>query len=118
MALVQRVNRVIAVLRAKAAKAGKDTKSIVAVGYATNYALIQHENMMFHHNIGQAKYLEQPARQHEKGIANSVRETYKRGATFAQSLIVGGMFLQRMSIPLVPVDSGVLRNSSFVKLEK
>ena len=37
------------------------TKYEVTVGYggaASKYALIQHENMQYHHTVGQAKYLE------------------------------------------------------------
>jgi hypothetical protein len=37
------------------------TKYEVTVGYggaASKYALIQHENLQFHHDVGQAKYLE------------------------------------------------------------
>lgn len=29
-------------------------------GAASDYALIQHENLEYHHNVGQAKYLEGP----------------------------------------------------------
>ena len=50
----------------------------VTVGYggaASSYALIQHENLQFHHNPGQqAKYLEQPAGEMEDEIKEAVKK--------------------------------------------
>lgn len=55
----------------------------VIVGYggaASAYAAIQHENMAYHHDVGQAKYLEQPATEMEDeikaAVAQAVREAF------------------------------------------
>ena len=43
-------------LRGSAQVAREEKK--VLVGYGTTYALEQHENLQYHHEVGQAKYLE------------------------------------------------------------
>lgn len=55
----------------------------IIVGYggaASAYAAIQHENMAYHHDVGQAKYLEQPATEMEDeikaAVAQAVREAF------------------------------------------
>jgi hypothetical protein len=40
----------------------------LAVGYSAPYAIYVHENLQAHHPIGQAKFLETPARVHAKEI--------------------------------------------------
>lgn len=52
----------------------------VIVGYggaASAYAAIQHENLSYHHNVGQAKYLEQPATEMEDEIKAAVAQAVK-----------------------------------------
>jgi hypothetical protein len=47
----------------------------VTVGYggaASAYAARQHENLAYHHDVGQAKYLEQPATEMEEEIKAAV----------------------------------------------
>jgi hypothetical protein len=47
----------------------------VTVGYggaASAYAARQHENMSYHHDVGQAKYLEKPATEMEEEIKAAV----------------------------------------------
>lgn len=47
----------------------------VTLGYggaAQAYATVQHEDLSFHHTVGQAKYLEIPARLHMGGAAASL----------------------------------------------
>lgn len=44
----------------------------VTIGYggaASDYAVVQHERVDFHHTVGQAKYLEQPVRERSSGFA-------------------------------------------------
>lgn len=118
MAIVERLSNVLAALRSRAARIRRDKRVVVAVGYATAYALVQHERLDFSHTVGQAKYLEEPARTKQREILGAIVNAYKGNATFSQAMIVGGLRLQRESIPLVPVDTGALRNSSFVKLER
>jgi hypothetical protein len=52
----------------------------VTVGYggaASSYAAVQHENMSYHHNVGQAKFLEQPAQEMEEEIKEAVLKAIK-----------------------------------------
>jgi hypothetical protein len=56
----------------------------VIVGYggaASSYAARQHEDMSYHHDVGQAKYLEQPATEMEEeikaAVAKAVAEAFK-----------------------------------------
>lgn len=89
----------------------------VTVGYTQNYALPVHENLQAYHPVGQAKYLEEPARLHKKKIATIVREALKKKVSLAKALLLAGLFLQRESQLLVPVDTGALKGSAFTKVE-
>lgn len=67
----------------------------------------------------QAKFLETPARRYQDQIGDIVRKVLsKKGATLAQALLMGGLFLQRQSMLLVPVDTGNLKASAFTRLER
>lgn len=64
----------------------KQNKNTVYVSYQAfnpvndyDYAPIQHENLMFNHNIGQAKYLEQPFRENMDEIVNRIAEKIQEG---------------------------------------
>jgi hypothetical protein len=123
-------------LRAKAAKSRTDDDASVIVGYTAAYALYVHEKIEMKlqglprakpgkgsywdpQGRAQAKFLEAPARMHRERIAEIVRQTYKKpGATLAQALLMGGLFLQRESMLLVPVDTGNLKASAFTRLEE
>lgn len=102
-------------LRARAAKYGDPR---VVVGFTAQYAVYVHENLEAFHPVGQAKFLEQPARQYAREIGRMVREAVRRGATFAQALLLGGLRLQREAQLLTPVDTGNLRASAFTRIER
>lgn len=87
----------------------------VHVGYTANYALHVHENLSMPHSNGQAKFLEQPAREMANDVGKLTVAAVKNGATLEQGLIIGGMSLQRASMKLVPVDTGNLKNSAFTR---
>jgi len=112
MAKIEGVNRVIAALKKLAEKAENPS---VVVGYTQNYALYVHENLAAHHNVGQAKYLEQPARQ--LPLASVVRDTVMAGGTLLEGLLKAGLYLQRESQLLVPVKYGLLKASAFTEAE-
>jgi hypothetical protein len=67
---------------------------------------------------GQSKFLEQPAREKRDKIASTVRKAFAGGASLAHALLEGGLFLQRESQKLVPVDTGNLKGSAFTEIEK
>jgi hypothetical protein len=52
-----------------------------------------------------------------KQIGDIVASAVKSGKTVAQALLLGGLFLQRKSQEIVPVDTGNLRASAFTRLE-
>lgn len=104
----------MATLRRRGAAAARGPQ--VVVGFTAAYSIWVHENLEAHHPVGQAKFLEQPARTHAREIGRIVREAYRRGATFAQALLLGGLRLQREAQLLTPVDTGALRASAFTRL--
>jgi hypothetical protein len=108
-------------LIARLGKQAQDTaaaysKSVI-VGYTQAYAIYVHENLEAHHPVGQAKFLEQPAREHAKEIGTIIRESIERGVSFEQSLLLGALRLQRESQQLCPNDTGALRASAFTRIE-
>lgn len=95
----------------------------VAVGYTQNYALYVHENMEYSYSLKNvkagrgAKYLETPARLYRSRIAQIIKEAIAKKTSLAKSLMKGGLFLQRESMKLVPIDTGALRASAYTRLE-
>lgn len=51
----------------------------VEVSYNTPYALVQHENLEYNHQVGQAKYLEQPMRTERKIVMGMIRDEVRKG---------------------------------------
>ena len=140
------IEKMMAVLRKKAAEARIDTDVSVVVGYTAAYALYVHENLqgtphppksdaqrkaMFASirererrgrvswSNGQPKFLTMPFR--ELGSSGEFRRiiiaAIRAGKTFAQGLLLAGLRLQRESQKLVPVDTGNLKSSAFTTLE-
>jgi hypothetical protein len=101
----------------KLAKLGKkySNEPTVVVGYTQNYAIFVHENMTAHHPVGQAKFLEQPARTMQDELKKIIRDAMKNGADLGKALLMAGLRLQRESQKLCPVETGALRASAFTK---
>lgn len=119
------IKKVIKLLEKKEKQLGlKDnpTPSVV-VGYTQAYAIYVHENLevsLTEKNIKAgrgAKYLENPARQHKSTIAKLVKDMILKKKRLDHSLLKGGLFLQKESQKVVPIDTGALRASAFTKLE-
>lgn len=104
-------------LRQLEVDAHKDSEASVIVGYTQQYAIYVHENLEAHHPVGQAKFLEQPARENGHRYAQIAADQLRKKRTMAQSLLVAGLALQADSQRLVPVDTGSLRASAFTRLE-
>ena len=49
------------------------------VSYNEPYALIQHERLDFHHEQGQAKYLENPLNENREQYTEKIRKAAERG---------------------------------------
>jgi hypothetical protein len=86
------------------------------VGYSESYALLVHEDLTMPHANGQAKYLEQPMRENEDAVRSLVRDMRGAGIPLKTALEVAGNFILSKSQPLVPVDTGRLRDSGFVEV--
>jgi CRISPR/Cas system-associated exonuclease Cas4 (RecB family) len=117
MAEIKNLEKVIAQLRAKAAKSRQDAKASVSVGYTQSYSLVVHENLEAFHPVGKAKYLSDPARLNQARYAEIVEKAMRQGKTMSQSLLLAGLALQRDSQSEVPVDTGALRGSAFTRLD-
>lgn len=66
---------------------------------------------------GQAKYLEQPARELASTLGKIVRQAVKAGNTLLEGLLMAGRYLQKESQKLVPVDTTNLKQSAFTEVE-
>jgi hypothetical protein len=105
----------------------------VLVGYTAQYAIYVHEMLeMVHPGEPRAsgkgeywgpgfygpKFLEGPARQYTKELAQIVRDAARSGLSLCKSLLLAGLRLQRESQLRVPVEYGNLRASAFTRVEK
>lgn len=99
------------------AKLKKSSRVVGIVGYTQSYALVVHENLASHHDVGQAKYLEEPMRTNAKAYAKDMIDVMNSGGTEEQAVMKACLHLQRDSQLLVPVDTGALRASAFSQIE-
>ncbi len=116
MAKVEGLNQLLAGLQAKAEGAGKGVKA--SVGYAAPYALVVHEDMEARHTNGVAKFLETPARTLQPVLAQIIAQALREGKTMAEAVLLAANRLKEESQLLVPVDTGNLRDSAFVRVEE
>lgn len=117
MAQLRGLNKLVSQLRGRAARARKDWDVAAAVGYTAAYAVRVHEDLEASHKTGQAKFLEQPFRELQDVLWRTVAVAVKAGKTPAQAFLLAGLRLLRDSQKLVPVLTGNLRASGFVRLE-
>lgn len=119
MAKIEKLGSLIQKLTALAAKA-KDANTSYVVGYTAAYAIYVHENLEAHHPVGQAKFLEQPARQlsNTGEFSKILTDTYKKTRSIEKGLLLCALRLQRESQLLCPVDTGALRASAYVQKDE
>ncbi len=111
MPLEFNADKVLAKLREMSLK-GKKTMT-VSVTYTAPYAVYVHEDLEANHpNGGQAKYLEQPARELQHDMVAIVRRSVEAKNGLEEGLVRAGELLLRESRELVPVDTGELRDSA------
>ena len=108
---------VIARLNGLAQRARANSKFAFMVGYTAPYAVYVHENLTARHPVGQAKFLEQPAREHADEIAAIIMRALRAGLSPRSALGLGAIRLLQLSKPLVPVDTGFLKASGYAKVE-
>jgi cell division protein ZapA (FtsZ GTPase activity inhibitor) len=88
---------------------------IVVVGYSQSYALEVHERTDVKRRVGQPKFLETAAR----SLESTIREMLRRAGQekLAETLLRGGLLIQRESQKITPVDTSALRASAFTTTE-
>lgn len=117
MVEIRRLDDLVRKLRDRAAKAYRESDVSVIVGYTQSYSIFVHENLGANHPVGQAKFLEEPARTLQPELARIVYTAVAKGASMAQALVMAGLRLQRESQLLAPVDTGAMKASAFTRLE-
>lgn len=117
MAVMLNLQNVLKRLSAKQKAALDASKKVVVVGYTQSYAVHVHENLKSYHPNGQAKFLEQPARQMAKELGLYIKAEIQAGKKVTAALLKAGLKLQRASQELVPVLTGALKNSAFTRIE-
>ena len=127
-------DRVIKTLERLNAKYGTNPNPSIIVGYTAAYAVHVHENIEMKwkglprrkphkgnywdpQGRGQAKFLEQPARELKQEFSRIITTACQRKATLGYALFLAGLRLQRESQKLVPVDTGNLKASAFTRME-
>lgn len=136
MSIVSKIEGVERVIKALTQKEKAHPKRVsVLVGYRSKYALFVHENREMKlkgqkrskprkgnywdpQGRAQAGFLETPAREKRGRIGQIVTQTVENGGTLEQGLVMAGLFLQRESQLMVPVDTGKLKASAFTEVEK
>jgi hypothetical protein len=119
-------------LKAQLTTLGKKYKATnsVAVGYGAFYAVYVHENLEVNHPIhskpgrkrgldctGQAKFLEQPLRQNRSFYIKEFKEMVK-DYSVNRAIEHVAVTLLEDSRELVPVDTGNLHRSGYVRIRK
>lgn len=108
--------------KVKAQLRGKTLKGrgelTVRVGYGDlPYAIRQHEDLTLSHpNGGQAKFLEQPAREKRPEMRALIEKKLQQRRSLEDALRAAGKLLLEASQKLVPVDTGALKESGFVEV--
>jgi hypothetical protein len=113
---IKGVDRVMASLQAAMLEGSSRVDG--EVGYTAPHAVLIHEDLTMPHQNGQAKYLEQPYRQRRRALVTLMLETARRTGSLAQGALAAVRALLAASRPLVPVDTGELRDSGYARVTR
>jgi hypothetical protein len=89
-------------------------KASVRVGYYAYYALIVHEDMSRAPRTGQRKYLTAAIEPALEEMRLAVESALVEGGSIEDAAQAAGQKLLEHSLPLVPVDTGYLKESAYV----
>lgn len=110
-------SKVVASFRKRTLKGRKQLQ--LDVGYRAPYAVYVHENLTANHpNGGVAKFLETPMRIMSRQLADTTRRVMLQKRSLREGLLRAGNELADASRPLVPVDTGFLRDSQYVRVRR
>lgn len=102
-----------------AAALGVPGTSAVEVGYSAPYAVYVHEDLKARHpNGGNAKFLSGPAESLLEELGQAARGAMSEGAGRRAALLEAGDLLLGASQQQVPVDTGFLRDSGYVRITR
>lgn len=108
-------SKVVAALKAQSLRFKKNVK--LEVGFGASYSVYVHENLQARHAPPtQAKFLEQPARQLAGQMGKDVLRALRQKKSLESGLLDAGLRLLMAARKLVPVETGQLRASGFVKV--
>lgn len=113
MVRIEGLSNVLRMLSRSRRRYKEASTASVTVGFTQTYALVVHEDRSARHDIGKAKYLEDPARENFKEIGEIVLTAISFGSSFTDGLMLGGLFLQGLAQEETPVDTGALKASAF-----
>ena len=111
-------------------RARKATLRRINVGFKAPYALYVHENTemkwqglprksgigVYWGPHGQAKFLEEPARELKPQIAARIVQVTRSTKSVFRGLYSGGVLLRNAAQKLVPVEYGELHDSAFIEV--
>lgn len=112
---VEGVDRVLNMFTQRSLK-GKVVQTL-SCGYSAPYAIYVHEDLTVHHPDGQAKYLEQPAREKRQEMIDVVVKTLQQKQSLTLGLERARDILQKASQAIVPVDTGFLYYSWHARID-
>jgi hypothetical protein len=92
--------------------------STVEVGYRAPYAVFVEGNDRAKHLKGQARFLGQPAASLSQAMAIEAQQAIAEGASRREALLEAGDLLLGASQAVVPVDTGLLRDSGYVAIRR
>jgi len=131
--MIERAEQVAAKLKQLEATSRQKNNVSVIVGYTARYALWVHEAPMKLKGLprkrphkgfywdpqgrAQNKYLEQPFRDNIEEIKRLILVNAQATGSLEAGLLTAGLYLQRLSMQLVPVDTGNLKASAFTRKE-
>jgi hypothetical protein len=101
-----------------ASELGLPGTSTVEVGYKAPYAVFVEGNDRAKHLKGQAHFLGQPAASLSQAMAIEAQQAIAEGASRREALLDAGDLLLGASQAVVPVDTGLLRDSGYVAIRR
>ena len=84
-------------------------------GYAAPYAIYVHEDPFADHPIGKWKFLEDPLRRGRGYMGRLIKQSLRRKRSLADAVLVALAWLEQASKDEVPIDTGELHDSWFVR---
>ena len=112
-----RIKKTGAIERAIRRRSAQGKSATIEVIYPIEYAKYVHEDLDAHHDTGNAKFLERPARRLRPELMKDIESDLRQGYTLKEALLRAGLKLQTASQEECPVDTGLLRSSAYTRVK-